>query len=269
MDNSGCIGCYIGIESGNREILQKIKKPGTIETFLKASEKLNQFQNINGRGFLIIGFPNESISNIFDTINLAEEMKLAWYNLTILQPWKKTPIYDLMTETNLVGKKEGQLNFAVEKENPLMDDMKSGEILSKSKSKISSKDPTYHIGEFSLQRKIEKEGKIVKSFKKITSFKMEDIPNPDYLDDIWFYMNYRLNFYSIFREKSEIRLRQHLKFLNYVHEKTAPDNAIVIYFLAYVQFRLFKKIDDKLIKKMVSLVKKSEQELPISTLCFL
>ena len=35
-------------------------------------------------------------------------MNLAWYNVTILQPWKKTPIHDLMTESNLVGKKEGQ-----------------------------------------------------------------------------------------------------------------------------------------------------------------
>ena len=25
MNDSGCIGCYIGIESGNREILKKIK----------------------------------------------------------------------------------------------------------------------------------------------------------------------------------------------------------------------------------------------------
>ena len=81
-------------------------------------------------------------------------MNLAWFNLTILQPWKKTPIYDLMTESNLVGKKEGQLNFETERENALMDDLKSGE------TKIDKNDPTYHIGEFSLQRKIEKKVKL-------------------------------------------------------------------------------------------------------------
>ena len=139
-----------------------------------------------------------------------------------------------------------------------MDDMKSGEEIEKANNKISAKDPTYHIGEFSLQRKIEKEGKIVKPFKKITSLKMNDIPTPDFLDDIWFYMNYRLNFYSIFKEEKKIRLNQHLKFLNYVHTKTAPDNAIVIYFLAYVQFKLFKKIDNSLINKIIFIVQNSD-----------
>lgn len=252
MSESGCIGCYIGIESGNREILKKIKKPGTIETFISAADKLNNFKNINSRGFLIIGFPDESISKIFDTINLAERMKLAWYNLTILQPWKKTPIYDLMTESNLVGKKEGQLNFETKRENSLMDDLKSGEI------SINKKDPTYHIGEFSLQRKIEKQGKIIKKFKKITDFKMNDNPKPDELDDIWFYINYRLNFYQIFKEENLQRLNQHLVFLEYVHEKTAPDNAIVMYFYAYLQLKLTKKVSDKLLRKLKIQLSKSE-----------
>ena len=56
MNESGCIGCYIGIESGNRDILKKIKKPGTIETFIKAADKLNLYKKINSRGFLIVGF---------------------------------------------------------------------------------------------------------------------------------------------------------------------------------------------------------------------
>jgi radical SAM superfamily enzyme YgiQ (UPF0313 family) len=244
MGESGCIGCYIGIESGNRDILTKIKKPGTIETFIKAADKLNQFKKINSRGFLIIGFPEENISKIFDTINLAERMDLAWFNLTILQPWKKTPIFDLMTESNLVGKREGQLNFEIERENSLMDDLKSGEF------NVNNSDPTYHIGEFSLQRKIEKIGKILKPFKKITEFKMSDVPKPDELDDIWFYINYRLNFYQMFREKNKERLNQHLIFMEYVHKKTAPDNAIVMYFYAYLQSKILNYIDQELLKKL-------------------
>ena len=252
MNESGCIGCYIGIESGNRDILKKIKKPGTIETFIKAADKLNLYKKINSRGFLIVGFPDENISKIFDTINLAERMNLAWFNLTILQPWKKTPIYDLMTESNLVGKKEGQLKFETERENSLMDDMKSGE------TKIDKSDPTYHIGEFSLQRKIEKIGKIVKPFKKITEFKMTDVPKPDELDDIWFYINYRLNFYQMFKEKNKDRLKQHLIFMEYVHTKTAPDNAIVMYFFAYLQSKILNKINKDLLKKLKFKIDNSE-----------
>ena len=70
----------------------------------------------------------------------------------------------------------------------------------------------------------------------------------DFFDE--FDLDFR-NMKEFFKEKNKIRLNQHLKFLNYVHVKTAPDNAIVIYFLAYVQFKLFKKINNSLINKII------------------
>jgi hypothetical protein len=62
--DSGCIGMYFGIESGNNDILRSIKKPGTVETFLKAAEVLQKFEQINTKGFLMLGFPGESLSMI-------------------------------------------------------------------------------------------------------------------------------------------------------------------------------------------------------------
>ena len=35
MNESGCIGCYIGIESGNRDILKKIKSLELLKLLLK------------------------------------------------------------------------------------------------------------------------------------------------------------------------------------------------------------------------------------------
>ena len=54
--DSGCIGVNIGMESGNRDILKKIKKPGTVENFLKAAEVFKKYEEINARVFLLIGF---------------------------------------------------------------------------------------------------------------------------------------------------------------------------------------------------------------------
>ena len=59
MHKSGCIGLHIGIESGNPEILKQIRKPGTVETFLQASEILSNFPDINCRALLMLGFPKE------------------------------------------------------------------------------------------------------------------------------------------------------------------------------------------------------------------
>jgi len=83
---SGCIGFNIGMESGNPHILRKIKKPGTVKTFLKAAEILQKYEQINARVFLMIGFPGETYRMILDTINVSLAMNLDWYNVTILQP---------------------------------------------------------------------------------------------------------------------------------------------------------------------------------------
>ena len=136
---SGCIGLHVGIESGNPEILKKIRKPGTVETFIEASEILKKFPKINTRALLMIGFPNETLGQIFDTIKLAETINFDWNNLAILQPWKGTPIYDEMSEDGLLGKEEGTL-----------------------KTEDNEKAP-YQLGTYSRQRAIET-GKISKVF---------------------------------------------------------------------------------------------------------
>ena len=66
----GCVAMSIGIESGNPEILRHIKKSGKVDTFLQAAEMLHKYPQINARALLIIGFPDETLGMIFDTIKL-------------------------------------------------------------------------------------------------------------------------------------------------------------------------------------------------------
>ena len=91
---SGCIGLHIGMESGNREVLRQIKKPGTVETFLKAAEVLRKHQQIVSSVFVMIGFPGETFTMIGDTLKVASQMDLDWYSVGQLQPLPNTPIYD-------------------------------------------------------------------------------------------------------------------------------------------------------------------------------
>ena len=71
-----------------------------------------------------------------------------------------------------------------------------------------------------------------------------------YLDDIWFYVNYRINFYRLFRETRRTKLEQGLKWLKYFHNLSAPDNAFIMYFYGLVQFKISGRIDDSLIDKL-------------------
>ena len=222
--SSGCIGLHIGIESGNPDILKQIRKPGTVETFIAASEVLHKFPSINCRALLMLGFPNETLGMIFDTIELAEKINFDWANLSILQPWKGTPIYEEMSNEGLVGMEEGTLKDEDEENAP------------------------YQLGTYSRQRAIE-QGKIGQShfgekiginngfLKKINAKNLDIIPSKKELDDIWFYMNIRINFARLLREKRSEKIKQQYNWLNYVCNKTAPDNAMIIYFFALMQKR--------------------------------
>ena len=85
-------------EFRNRKILKEIRKPGTVENFIKAAEIFRKFPEINARVFLMIGFPNESYRQILDTINVSNEMSLDWHNVGILQPLPNTPIFNSMVD---------------------------------------------------------------------------------------------------------------------------------------------------------------------------
>ncbi len=237
---SGCIGLNIGIESGNANILRSIRKPGTPRIFLRAAEVLRKYPQINTRALLIIGFPNETIRMIFDTIKLCEEMNLDWHNLAILQPWKNTPIYDAMVEQGLLGEQEGSL-----------------------KGEDGVDVSPYQLGPYSRQRAVE-QGKIQQShfgektgqasglLDALDFYDLDQVPKANRLDDIWFYMNVRLNFSRLLRETRLIKLRQQLTWLKYVATKTAPDNAIILYFYASLQHRVLGEIEEVLVERLKS-----------------
>ena len=234
---SGCIGLALGIESGNAEILRSIKKPGTPRIFRRAAEVLKNYPQINVRALLIIGFPNETLGQMMDTINLCEEMNLDWHNIAILQPWKNTPIYDAMVDQGLLGE-EG---------------------------KLKDDNAPYQLGPYSRQRAVE-QGKIQQSHygeKKggegVVDFSdLTRVPKTRELDDIWFTMNVRLNFERLFLETRQIKLQQQLTWLKYVSEKTAPDNALILYFYAYLQWKVLGEIDESLMVQIHSRLKDSQ-----------
>jgi radical SAM superfamily enzyme YgiQ (UPF0313 family) len=238
---SGCIGLHIGIESGNPEILKKIRKPGTVDTFIEAAEVLKKFPSINTRALLMIGFPNETFGQIFDTIKLAETINFDWNNLAILQPWKGTPIYEEMSENGLLGKEEGTLGTDENDKAP------------------------YQLGTYSRQRAIE-QGKISenKNNENLSNFldrvsikNFDTVPSAKDLDDIWFYMNYRINFSKLLREKRKTKLEQQLSFLNYVHNKTAPDNALIHYFYGYLKYKCSGGIPEEIYTGLKNRLKNS------------
>ena len=83
MKDSGCEGVYLGIESGNTNILQMMNKKVNINDLYRGVELLNKYEIFSIASF-IIGFPGETESSINDTIDFIEKSKPTFY---ILHLW--------------------------------------------------------------------------------------------------------------------------------------------------------------------------------------
>jgi radical SAM superfamily enzyme YgiQ (UPF0313 family) len=211
---SGCIGLHIGMESGNPQILRQIKKPGNVQSFLDAAKVLRKHESIFSSVFLMIGFPNETMSMIRDTINVAKEMDLDWYSIGQLQPLPNTPIFDDMVDQGLI-------------------------------IDVGSKESRFTIGAHGKADETEHNG-----LELLDSISGEFIPNKTELADVWFYMDYYLNYHRLFFEERELKIGQQVMQLKKVSEILYPDHVFALYFLGYFQHRKSGIIDPTIVERL-------------------
>jgi radical SAM superfamily enzyme YgiQ (UPF0313 family) len=215
---SGCIGMYFGIESGNDKILKQVYKPSSVKHYLKLGELMRKYPKIFTRGFLMIGFPHETLSQIRDTIRVAIEMKLDWYTVQLLTPLPSTEIYNQMVEEGMI--KDGSLN--IEGEGYTM----------------------FSVRESERQRK----------FEKMSQRKNNDLinllnANPSYvpsrkeLNDLWFLSDFEINYRPIYDVDDIDRLKKLKAFLTDISDRMTRDNPLSNYFLSIVDEKLGNEAD--------------------------
>jgi hypothetical protein len=88
MKESGCEGVFLGIESGNNQILENMNKAASIEKYLEGIAVLKEFEIVT-YGSFIIGFPGETQETVQDTIGFIEDSGLDFYRA---QLWYYEPI---------------------------------------------------------------------------------------------------------------------------------------------------------------------------------
>jgi radical SAM superfamily enzyme YgiQ (UPF0313 family) len=101
MKRAGCREIAIGIESGNNEMLRKMRKGITLQTALDAARTIRE-NGIKLIVFFMIGFPGETektLSDTFETIKKIDGTII--YN--IFTPFPGTEGFDLCKQIGLIG----------------------------------------------------------------------------------------------------------------------------------------------------------------------
>ena len=101
MKSAGCERTWIGAESGNDEILKKIKKSINIEQVKNAKEILNK-NNIDFNAFFMFGFPWETKKEIDETISFMKELDPLFTNIAVATPLPGTELYDICKKEDLL-----------------------------------------------------------------------------------------------------------------------------------------------------------------------
>ena len=75
MKLGGCTGTFVGIESGNNEILKKIKKTQTTDECIEAMKNLKK-HGIESHAFIMVGFPDETEETFKQTMDFIPKLYL-------------------------------------------------------------------------------------------------------------------------------------------------------------------------------------------------
>ena len=108
---SKCSLISIGIESGNKEILQRIKKPITLPILYKKMEMMAQYPEIYIKANFIVGFPFENYSQLQDTFKVASELDFDWSIFSIYSPLIGTDAMNQFDESTQQKIANNESNF--------------------------------------------------------------------------------------------------------------------------------------------------------------
>ena len=93
MKDAGCTQIVYGLESGNQQILNNLRKGTTVKQNIEAV-RLTMEAGIETKTAVIVGNPGETWETVQDTINMVEEIMPDEVILCIFTPYPGSPVWD-------------------------------------------------------------------------------------------------------------------------------------------------------------------------------
>lgn len=101
MGDAGVFKVNVGVESANKETLDKIHKSLDLESVFDAVAWMRE-EDIQTVGLFILGFPWETRREVENTIDFAKKLNPSYSSFTILIPYPGTEMYDYLHENGLL-----------------------------------------------------------------------------------------------------------------------------------------------------------------------
>ena len=105
LKEAGCYQAAFGIESGNQEILDRIRKDITKDQ-VREAVTLTRKVGIETFGFFMLGLPGDTEETMQDTIDFAVELDLDIAKFAVTMPLPGTPLFDEYDEQGLILTKD-------------------------------------------------------------------------------------------------------------------------------------------------------------------
>ena len=109
MKYGGCTGTYVGIESGNNEMLKSIKKTQTTDECISAMRNL-QKHGIDSHAFIMVGFPNETEKTFKETMEFIPKLRPDNVIFSVFTPY---PGSDLFYQCQKDGIIDGEFDLSI------------------------------------------------------------------------------------------------------------------------------------------------------------
>lgn len=102
MKESGCIGVFLGLESGSDQVLKAMNKAAKIADYKKGLALLKKY-DITIVASFFVGFPGETINTVAETFRFIKEVSPAFYYLGTWFYEPNTPISRYKEQYKLTG----------------------------------------------------------------------------------------------------------------------------------------------------------------------
>ena len=109
MKHGGCTGVFVGIESGNNEILKKIKKTQTTDECILAVKNLKK-HGIEASTFIMVGFPTETEETFKETMDFIPKLSPDHVVFSIFTPYPGSELYYECKEMGII---EGEFDISL------------------------------------------------------------------------------------------------------------------------------------------------------------